>query len=264
MFEKLCGPDAFSKVMLVITMGANNASPARQQVEEHRLQELQDRYWASMLKRGSSIEKHDHTVQSAERILQILAKKASPVVLQVQREIVDDKLVYNQTGVGQLANEALIELQEKMGNNINSLNELLHAMRTSDKLREEEMEKQLETSREKVNDTSIREKLQQAKWEEDQKRMLDNTSQQQNEEETELTERLKDAQETLDRLTREQKSLQSNWEKELRSAKGKGIPLQAVEEGHVIVAIAKFFFWMFITSPLVVCLILLLTAIRIG
>jgi hypothetical protein len=264
MFEKLCGPDAFSKVMLVITMGANNASPARQQVEEHRLQELQDRYWASMLKRGSSIEKHDHTVQSAERILQILAKKASPVVLQVQREIVDDKLVYNQTGVGQLANEALIELQEKMGNNINSLNELLHAMRTSDKLREEEMEKQLETSREKVNDTSIREKLQQAKWEEDQKRMLDNTSQQQNEEETELTERLKDAQETLKRLTREQKSLQSNWEKELRSAKGKGIPLQAVEEGHVIVAIAKFFFWMFITSPLVVCLILLLTAIRIG
>jgi hypothetical protein len=67
----------------------------------------------------------------------------------------------------------------------------------------------------------------------------------------------------LDRLTREQKSLQSNWEKELQSAKEKGIPLQAVEEGHVIVAIAKFFFWMFITSPLVVCLILLLTAIRI-
>jgi hypothetical protein len=264
MFEKLCGPDAFSKVMLVITMGANNASPARQQVEEHRLQELQDRYWASMLKRGSSIEKHDHTVQSAERILQILAKKASPVVLQVQREIVDDKLVYNQTGVGQLANEALIELQEKMGNNINSLTELLHAMRTSDKLMEEEMEKQLETSREKVKDTSIREKLQQAKWEEDQKRILDNTSQQQNEEETELAERLKDAQETLDRLTREQKSLQSNWEKELRSAKGKGIPLQAVEEGHVIVAIAKFFFWMFIASPLVVYLILLLRAIRIG
>jgi predicted RNase H-like nuclease (RuvC/YqgF family) len=264
MFEKLCGPDAFSKVMLVITMGANNASPALQQVEEHRLQELQDRYWASMLKRGSSIEKHDHTVQSAERILQILAKKASPVVLQVQREIVDDKLVYNQTGVGQLANEALIELQEKMGNNINSLTELLHAMRTSDKLMEEEMEKQLETSREKVKDTSIREKLQQAKWEEDQKRILDNTSQQQNEEETELAERLKDAQETLDRLTREQKSLQSNWEKELRSAKGKGIPLQAVEEGHVIVAIAKFFFWMFIASPLVVYLILLLRAIRIG
>jgi hypothetical protein len=246
MFEKLCGPDAFNKVMLVITMGANNASPARQQVEEHRLQELQDRYWASMLKRGSSIEKHDHTVQSAERILQILAKKASPVVLQVQREIVDDKLVYNQTGVGQLANEALIELQEKMGNNINSLTELLHAMRTSDKLREEEMEKQLETSREKVKDTSIKEKLQQANWEEDQKRMLDTIYQQQNEEETELAKELKDAQETLKRLTREQKSLQSNWEKELRSAKGKGIPLQAVEEGHVIVAIAKFFYWIFI------------------
>jgi hypothetical protein len=263
MFEKLCGPDAFSKVMLVITMGANNASPARQQVEEHRLQELQDRYWASMLKRGSSIEKHDHTVQSAERILQIIAKKASPVVLQVQREIVDDKLVYNQTGVGQLANEALIELQEKMGNNINSLTELLHTMRTSDKLREEEMEKQLETSREKAKDTSIREKLQQAKWEEDQKRVLDTTSQQQNEEETDLAKRLKDAQETLDRLTREQKSLQSNWEKELRSAKGKGIPLQAVEEGHVIVAIAKFFFWMFILLLLCGSLFWLLTAIGI-
>jgi hypothetical protein len=216
---------------------------ARQQLEEHRLQELRNRYWTSMLKRGSSIEKHDHTVQSAERILERLAKKASPVVLQVQREIVDDKLGYNQTGVGKLANDALLELQEKMGNNINSLTELLQAMRNSDKLREEELAKQLEASREKVKDASTREKLQQAKWEENEKRMLEVTSQQENEEKIELATRLKDAQKRLEDLTQERNSLQSNWEKQVQSVKGERIPLQIVEEGHVIVAMAPVFFW---------------------
>jgi hypothetical protein len=257
MFEQLCGPDAFSRVILVTTMWINEVAPARRNVQELRQQELQDRYWTSMIKRGSSVEKYDNTAKSAWLILHKVADNASPVVLQVQREIVDDKLGWNQTGVGRLANEAILELQVKMRNDIESLNGTLEAARESDRLRREELERQLEASREKVRDASNREKVQQAKWEEEKKRMMAAVAEREQEEEGELTEQIEKAQKRIQDLAEEQKSQESKWEKELQAVKKKRIPLQDVEEGHVIVAIVQFLvysLWIFLLVGICGCI----------
>jgi len=98
LFTKLIGEAALSNVVLVTTMWGK-VDPKSEGEANNRDSELREEYWGDMIRKGSSATRFDGSKESAEGImLQLLGKKS--VVLEVQKELVDQKMPLNQTTAG--------------------------------------------------------------------------------------------------------------------------------------------------------------------
>jgi macrodomain Ter protein organizer (MatP/YcbG family) len=97
MFKEICGPDALGNVILLTTMWdvLNNET-----VGAKRQQELRDDFWADMIEHGSMVRKFDGSTAMAEALVCRLLNKP-PVVLQIQRDVVDSKKRLQDTKAGQ-------------------------------------------------------------------------------------------------------------------------------------------------------------------
>lgn len=105
-FRSLCGEEALANVMLVTTFW--NKVPNRERGEYlRREQELIDDYWSPMQKKGSIIAKFDGSKEAAESLILQLAFSGRDVVLDIQRELVDDQKVISETTAGLGINEQL-------------------------------------------------------------------------------------------------------------------------------------------------------------
>ncbi|KAI5999967.1 P-loop containing nucleoside triphosphate hydrolase protein [Pisolithus albus] len=113
-FEKLCGKDAMSKVILVTTMW----DEVDTDTGNERLEELKDSYWKGMISRGSTTFKCNglslDNVWSIlkSRLPQWLKKEEEASVL-LQKEISDMKLEIKETAAGQQLCSRLEELAQK-------------------------------------------------------------------------------------------------------------------------------------------------------
>jgi hypothetical protein len=86
MFEKLCGKDRLKNIVLTTTMWDD--------IEESegfdRERELKAKYWAAMIRQGSSVVRFHNTPESAWDIIDIfLQTPNSPSALLLQEEMVD-------------------------------------------------------------------------------------------------------------------------------------------------------------------------------
>lgn len=98
MFEKLCGKDALSNVILLTTMWAN----LRSEIEGlDREQELRENWWGHMKESGSYIARFDDSREMAEALVMTLVGKR-PVVLEMQRELDDDDVRLRDTSAGKV------------------------------------------------------------------------------------------------------------------------------------------------------------------
>ncbi|KAJ5145891.1 uncharacterized protein N7515_000455, partial [Penicillium bovifimosum] len=100
MFRKLCGDDVFKKVILVTTMWDTVSTDVG--VRRETQLKKDEKMWAPMVRKGSSCHRHNNTESSARDIIQLLAKHNSPIVTDIQRQLVDKKLDLNQTSAGQV------------------------------------------------------------------------------------------------------------------------------------------------------------------
>jgi hypothetical protein len=102
MFQKLCGTDSLKNVLLVTTKW----DTMEKAIAVEREKELLDDYLAPMIAMGAHTARHDKSPQSAASIVrQLLGNPA--VVLDIQRQLVDEKKPLGQTAAGEAVNAEL-------------------------------------------------------------------------------------------------------------------------------------------------------------
>ena len=87
LFKKLLGEDAYSRVVIATTMWdqvSEKEAAARQDQRRAR-----NDVWGDMVSRGARVVRHDNTQESATGILRSLTCFATPIELQIQRELAD-------------------------------------------------------------------------------------------------------------------------------------------------------------------------------
>lgn len=121
LFEKVCGPNAFSKVIIATTMWSDlgNESVGTKRVEERR---RETDFWGGMVAHGATTVRHDNNYESTRRIIRmIMAKSGGPVVLQMQRELVENDGRLSATSAGRQLGLDLREQVEKLTAEIEEL-----------------------------------------------------------------------------------------------------------------------------------------------
>ncbi|KAF1940628.1 hypothetical protein EJ02DRAFT_406290 [Clathrospora elynae] len=114
MFQKLCGDDTLASVVLATTMWDMALEKAA--IDREKELKQQPQLWKRMIDYGSQVFRHDQEKTSALKIIKYLVARKRPVTLDIQREMVDQKLELLQTGAGgELASavEKLIQHYEK-------------------------------------------------------------------------------------------------------------------------------------------------------
>ncbi|THY17364.1 hypothetical protein D6D01_07506 [Aureobasidium pullulans] len=117
MFQKLCGDDALGHIVLAPTMwdtqnGETSVSHQRCVEREKELMENQS-WWGFMIDRGSRVVRHTQDRASALKILDMLLARKLKTVLDIQKELFDDKKNLDDTAAGQTLEKELNELKRK-------------------------------------------------------------------------------------------------------------------------------------------------------
>ena len=139
MFRKLCGESTLKDVVLVTNMWKEDS----QDINEAREKELAEVFLKSALDKGSQMDRHHNTTESAHGIIRKIMKN-HPVVLQIQRELVDENKDIRDTAAGETINE---ELKELIRRHQKELNQVRDEMKQSLKEKDGEMKRELEEAK---------------------------------------------------------------------------------------------------------------------
>jgi hypothetical protein len=115
MFKQLCGPDAFSRIVLASTMweDVSQSAGAKRELQLKENPEV----WGHMIANGSKLTRHSNTPASAMAIVQTVLRNSSKegeVALDIQKQIVDQGRSLQQTEAGKAVQSLLAEEREKM------------------------------------------------------------------------------------------------------------------------------------------------------
>jgi hypothetical protein len=108
MFRKLCGPDNLKSVVLATTMWSKVTS----EEGEARELELKTRsdFWGELIGKGCTVMRHSNDSESARRIVDYIVDLHHPVVLDIQKEMIDKHMKLDETNAGM---EVEADLQEE-------------------------------------------------------------------------------------------------------------------------------------------------------
>jgi len=129
MFKKLCGEDAYKHVVLGTTMWGNlNGPNLSYDTGVQREEELLTRkdWWGLMRDRGSTVFRHDGTKDCAMKLVETMIerrKQDGPVLLNIQKEMIDDKKSLEDTAAGQEVEKELVEAKARFQEQITDLQE---------------------------------------------------------------------------------------------------------------------------------------------
>ena len=136
MFRELCGDTTLQNVVLVTNMWCE-VSP---EVGESREDELSGRFFKPVIDKGAQMVRHHNTTQSAHDIIRLILKNR-PVVLQIQRELVDEHKDIVDTAAGEAVNK---ELNEQIKRHQKELKEVQEEMKQALKDKDEQTRRELE------------------------------------------------------------------------------------------------------------------------
>ena len=139
MFHQLCGDAVLGNVTIVTNMWTRDSHD----INEVREKELSGNFFKPVLDKGARIARHDDTVQSAHDIIRGIMKK-NPLVLRIQRELVDQHKDIADTAAGKIVNG---ELDEQTGRHQAELREVREGMAQALKKKDDEMKQGLEQAR---------------------------------------------------------------------------------------------------------------------
>lgn len=127
-FKKICGKVALKNVLLVSTRW-NEVDEA---LGASRERQLRDNFWAYMLGNGSTMARFYGNRESAIGIASQLMSGQS-IVLELQRELVEQGKTLKQTVVGAFVNDDISELKAQYERELNELDRLRQTLRESDR-----------------------------------------------------------------------------------------------------------------------------------
>jgi hypothetical protein len=174
MFQELCGEDAFP----CLVFGTTFWDKIEESRGERREKELQEHFWADMMKRGCHYIRHDDKRISAFKILDLMLSQRRSFTATIQKQLVDDKLDLHQTSAGQALSVDFRKLETEHQATLQKLHEEFQlAMERSDttaaqKLASEQAKMLLQINEEKEAAKKLRvsrDQLEQEKKEENRK-----------------------------------------------------------------------------------------------
>ena len=127
-FKKICGQLALKNVLLVTTRW-NEVDEA---VGASREKQLREDFWAYMLSKGSTMTRFHGTKDSAMVIASALMSKQT-IVLELQRELVDEGKTLQETAAGGFISENISELKAQYEQELRDLDELRKQLQESDR-----------------------------------------------------------------------------------------------------------------------------------
>jgi hypothetical protein len=111
MFKKLCGDNALASVVLATTWWSGVDEDTGNE-REKQLKTKPD-FWAGMISKGSKVFRQDSDEISARTIVDYLIQRKRPVVLNIQQEMVNNKMTLDQTAVGSEVGTLLIQQRKE-------------------------------------------------------------------------------------------------------------------------------------------------------
>jgi hypothetical protein len=153
-FQKMCGQSSFPSIMLVSTMWEELPHERDgTSIGEHREAELRrnDRFWGAMEKGGSRIARHDGTPNSARAIISNMINQKK-VVLDIQRQMVDQNLPLDKTVAGEFLEQEFAQVRKQ---HEDELRELKESMEAATKEKDQELVELL-LEQQKSSETRVR------------------------------------------------------------------------------------------------------------
>ena len=148
MFRKLCGESTLKNVVLVTNMW--EVEP--QHINEAREKELSSKFFKPTLDKGAQMVRHHNTPESAHEIVRMIMKN-HPVVLQIQRELVDERKEIIDTAAGESINQELKELVKRHQAELKEVrDEMDQALRAKDEQLRRELEGMRRDMEEKIKE----------------------------------------------------------------------------------------------------------------
>ena len=194
MFRELCGDTTLKNVVLVTNMWGE----VSRDVGESRENELSTNFFKPALNKGARMARHHNTEQSARDIVRMVVR-SRPVVLQIQRELVDERREITHTSAGGIINR---ELNELIRRHQGSLNEIQEEMKQALREKDEETRQELEAEKQKLQEEM-------RKIRDDSEGMASNYA----EEKQRMKARMKEMEEEA---RRERERLQAEYDREIR------------------------------------------------
>ena len=139
MFRNLCGESTLKNVVFVTNMWNEDS----QNANEAREKELSDKFFRPALDGGAQMARHHNTIESAHDIIRRIIDN-HPVVLQIQRELVDERKDISDTTAGETINR---ELKEQVRRYQAELRELREEVTRALEEKDEEMRQKLEEAK---------------------------------------------------------------------------------------------------------------------
>lgn len=151
MFKKLCGDDCLPNVILATSMWSND--PQIRAEQERRETEIttKSEFWGSLLRKGARSMRYGGEYQSAISIVSRLEHRPQ-VILDIQRQIVDDRKTLDQTPAGRLLRKDIIKKEEEYKRKLEQARaQMEEALKEKDEEFAREMRQQISAIQEKVN-----------------------------------------------------------------------------------------------------------------
>ena len=132
-FEKICGPQAFTRVLMMTTMWDDLEN---EEMGELREEELKTRYWYPMISQGSEAIRYFNSIDSAWKILDrfLDASKERLKAIQLQKETVKQQKALSKTDAGQELYNKLDELDKKRKTLIRKLEKQIKRAETNEEI----------------------------------------------------------------------------------------------------------------------------------
>jgi hypothetical protein len=138
MFRKLCGERGLRSVVLATTMWSL-CPPDQASQRENQLVNQND-LWKYLTGKGARVFRQDDGPVSGYRILDYLVQRASPVILEIQHEMVNKGMKLSETGAGKEVQEELEKLKERHEKEMREIREeMTEAMEQKDEERQAEL-----------------------------------------------------------------------------------------------------------------------------
>jgi hypothetical protein len=110
--ERLCGPTAFPRVVVVTNMWSGLSDFKEGNKRENQLKKNPD-FFGVMCQQGTTFDRHDGSKESAESLMTHFIKEDQQVVLDIQKQLVDEGLKLEETPVGKFVSDGLLEQQKR-------------------------------------------------------------------------------------------------------------------------------------------------------
>jgi len=128
-FQKICGPDALENVLLITSRwdGIDETKGA------DRERQLKQKFWAYMIDRGSNISRFHGDRDSAISLVSQLLRR-DKVVLQLQKELVDEGKDLSATAAGTFVDGNLEKLKQQVKDELASIEKLKQDLLETDRV----------------------------------------------------------------------------------------------------------------------------------